>query len=199
MKQMIIVDGQEPLDLQGLFDEVQHLEYGDYVIVHENTRFVIERKTIPDYWNSLKSGRLNEQLTGCDALLVHHTMSDNEYWNIDVQRLYDTINGVSKHHIVWHVFSLNHLEKSLRRYEEQIINGTFGEFRRVHVKRDLPTIVRILADFDGIGEEKARMLLREHGTLENIFEAAYGQHFTKGIGEKTLLNISNRLGELYKE
>jgi hypothetical protein len=202
----IYVDGKEPFDIQNLFDEVMHLEYGDFLIQVNDKKFLIERKTVSDFWSSLKSGRLNTQLSGCDALLIHHQESGNEYWNIDVQKLYNAINGVNKHHIVWHVFSYNHLQETLRRYEMQIADGTFGDFRLIHVKNDLPANIRILCDFDGVAEDRARRLLRKFGTLKDLFYILLSGEddiseadWPDGVGEGTIDKMLSNLSEAYKE
>ena len=48
-----------PKDLNITFE---NLDIGDYIISKENMSYIIiERKTIPDYWSSIKDGRLREQ------------------------------------------------------------------------------------------------------------------------------------------
>jgi ERCC4-type nuclease len=193
---MITTDSREPLQIQGLFDKVERLEYGDFRIETSDTSFLIERKKIGDLWNSLKSGRLNEQLSGCDALLIHH--DEIEYlrdYNIEQIRLLDVINGITKHHMVWHVIGTKHLCDTLRRYERQMIEGTFGEFRKVVVKEDLPVAVRILAQFEGIGVERSKSLLRIYKSLNRVFRAADEQDTISGIGPGLMSKISERLAK----
>jgi ERCC4-type nuclease len=190
----IICEGREPLEIQGLFDRVESFKFGDFIIEAGDKKLIIERKKIGDLWNSLKSGRLNEQLSGCDALLIHHDEKEY-YWqhNIEQINLWNTINGISRHHIVWHVIGLKHLEDTLRRYERQMYECKFDEFRKIHVKRDIPVSVRILADFENIGEERARMLLRHYKSLNKVFQAADELEAIPGIGGVLMAGISQRL------
>ena len=69
---MIIVDSREPRRIyEPLREEIpdltiQTLNYGDYIIVGENFRMVIERKDVFDLMASLTDGRLWEQLKGIE-------------------------------------------------------------------------------------------------------------------------------------
>jgi ERCC4-type nuclease len=190
----ITTDRREPLDYQGLFDCVTEFEFGDFIIEAGGQKLIIERKKLGGLWKDLQSGRLNEQLSGCDALLIEHDQKDYFYHdNVDQIRMWDTLNGLNKHHMVFHVIGIAHLEKTLRRYERQMAEGKFGEFRKTHVKRDIPESVRILSDFTGIGEERARMLLKHYKTLNKVFQAADELEAIPGIGGHLMAGISQRL------
>lgn len=192
---MITVDSREPLVLQSIGDEVKLLPYGDFIIEINSKRLVIERKTVPDFWASLKKGRLNEQLDHSDALLIHHTIGEFTYLNPVL--FYDCLNGVcNRHNIkIWHAYDADHINKILRRYESQLANDTFGVYEPVIPKLPLPTSIRILAAFDNIGIEKAKILFEQHGSVQGVLDAAYEQERTHGIGEKTLKGIVANLTE----
>lgn len=196
---MITVAGDEPLEIQEIADEVVHLEFGDIVIEENGRKLIIERKRIGDFWSSLKSGRLNSQLMGCDALMIHGLPTEIEFFE-KPEIYYDAVNGVSKHHHVFWVLNVKHLEDTVRRYERQMKEGTFGEFKLMHVKKKkLQQCVRMLAEIDGIGVEKAKMMLSVHKNMYGVISAAESMAMTDGIGEKTLDNITGALGEDYKE
>jgi ERCC4-type nuclease len=194
---MLVVDNREPIELQSIADKIDHMQYGDIKIITLDKTFTIERKTISDFVASVHSGRLNEQLVGCDALLIHHKYGEFKY--ISEKRFYDMLNGVNKHHIVFHAYNMEHIIELIRRYEKQIEENKFGLFRKVVVKEELTTPVRVLGQFPGIGQDKARMLLKQHKNLNNVFNAAYNMHFTDGIGEITLNKIIDTLEEEYNE
>ena len=196
----IIIDSREPFDIQAIGDVVERLTFGDLVIDAGGKRLVVERKTPSGFWTDLKSGRLNDQLAGCDALVIYapfgtmpYNRNDTEY---NIQSGYITaLNGVAKHHIVWHIFSYDHYNSSMHRYEKQMEAGEFNDMRLVANKAQLPTPVRILAQFPGVGVDKATYLLKNYENLEGVFGAAYERMYIENIGEKTLENIENKLKE----
>ena len=200
---MITVDPREPFDILSIGDKIERLQYGDFKIEAGGRTLLIERKTLADFWSSLKSGRLNEQLSGCDALIIHRTAHDWHYFDDNGDNIMDALNGVSKHHIVWWADNIEHLEKTLRRYEGQLEDGSFGEFRKVIVKDDIATPVRILAQFEGIGRDRAEKLWRAFGTLQDLFFVLIDEDtsavWPEGIGQVTIQNMKNNLREKYKK
>jgi ERCC4-type nuclease len=199
---MIIIDSREPFDIQAIGDKVELLEYGDIKIIAHDKQIIIERKTPSDFWNSLKSGRLNEQLAGCDALVIYGPYGLLPFFQTDkddglsgTYRYVDALNGVSNHHIVWHASNIQHLKKMILRYEEQLYDNTFGKMRLFAKKSQLPVPVDILARFPGIGVEKATQLLEAYEDLEGVFGAAYDRLTIENIGEKSLGKIESALKE----
>lgn len=201
----IIIDRREPFEFQRIGDEVKQLEYGDAIIHTDSKDIIVERKTPTGFWTDLKSGRLNDQLTGCDVLAIFGPYGILPYSREDspdedystTKRYVDAINGISNHHIVWHVNNIIHYENTLRRYEAQLIDGKFGNLRLFNKKPKLQTPIRILSEFNGIAIEKAKLLLQSYGTLEGVFGAAYERMKIENIGEKTLENIERDLKEKY--
>lgn len=199
---MIVVAGNEPFIFQEAFDEVQHLEFGDYILKYDDKQIVIERKTINDYWNSLKSGRLHNQLSGCDVLLIDHTNPKFNY--VDEEMFWKTLNGIANHHIVWHTYSVEDIVATLRRYEQRLIEGTLGEFRLHSPKDKLPAPVRILSAFDGIGRDKAELLWKSFGTVKDFFYIVIDDinlpdnEWPKGIGVETINKVKDNLGHKYE-
>jgi ERCC4-type nuclease len=197
----IIVEAREPLQYLSIGDKVESFQYGDYIIEAGGKRIIIERKTLNSYWTDLKTGRLHDQLIGCDALVIQ---TDGFFVNND--NLIDSINGISRHHIVWFVHDKEHLEKTLRRYEMQLENGTFGAYRQFVHKEDLPVALRILSQFDGVGLDRATSLLKTFKNLSEIFEMCTfkiedTEGLPEGVGPKTMENIQNNLYDnpLYEE
>jgi hypothetical protein len=167
---MIIVDSREPTIFLGIGDVIEKLEYGDFILADGEKKIILERKTISSFYTDLHSNRLNDQLTGCDGLIIHHNDSDSDYTD-NVEDYFDKINGISTHHMVFHVANIKHLDRTLRRYEQYLIDGTFGQFRQYAKKAQLPTTIRILAQFEHIGVDRAWLLWKHFGTIENIFAA----------------------------
>jgi hypothetical protein len=182
---MIIVDSREPLPLQAIGDVVERLTYGDFIISVNEKKLILERKTLSGFYSDLHSGRLNEQLTGCDGLIIHHNNEEENYIG-ELKDYYDKVNGISTHHSVFHVVSIQHLSDTLRRYEKYMADGSYGNFRMFAKKAQLPFTVRILAQFDGIGVDRAWLLWEHFGSLENVFAALTSdfedEKWPRGIG-----------------
>lgn len=70
-KGILIVDSREPATIKGLADEIMELP-SDALIIGEYRKYVIERKTIDDLYNSVKDGRLWRQLRSMEALKEEH-------------------------------------------------------------------------------------------------------------------------------
>jgi len=199
---MIIIDSREPTVFKNMGDTTTILPKGDIMIQVNDNKFLIERKTLTDYWSSLKSGRLNEQLETCDALLLDIRAgfySIKDY--TDINRFWDTVNGVSIHHIVLLGLSLDQIRQMIRRYEKQMEINEFrifdGRVLKKDIKRDILPKVRVLSGFDHIGEEKAKILLKGNSnSLMKTFLWAISDvksHNIEGIGDITINSIKRTL------
>lgn len=181
---MIVVDDREPKGIKKLFRIVRRLSRGDFQILVDDTKLVVERKTISDFWNSLKSGRLNEQLSHSDILIVEYLYIPKK---IDWERVYDTINGVSVHHPVLLSRNALHTKKILLRLEEKLREGTFGVMRVRTVDRTLTDPrLGVLMKLPGIGEDRAKKVLQHYGSLWKAIGEYTQWDNIKGIGPKTV-------------
>jgi hypothetical protein len=147
---MIVVDSREPSEFRIVGDIVRKLEFGDYDIMTRDYlhnlseidmnkgyhHYVLERKTPTDFWQSLKNGRLNKELSGSQAMILdcheHGTdlskYFDQKYVSKDfsIDRVWDCINGVATHHTVYITTDILMLGNMLRRFEEKKVKGIFG-------------------------------------------------------------------------
>jgi len=180
---MLIVDDREPDSVKRLFSIVRRIEKGDFLIVVEDKKLTIERKTISDLWNSVKSGRLNLQLDGTDILLVEYNYIPRK---IDWEAVYDTISGVALHHPVLMTRNSLHTKKVLERIEKKLRDGTFGVMRTCQVDRTYedPRLGTI-ASYPGIGVIRAKKILEHYHTVENALKNMEHWDEVQGIGKKT--------------
>jgi len=195
---MIIVDDREPEEIQLIADEIKRLEYGDIVIDTDSRKLILERKTIPDLFQSLFTGRLNDQLIGCDGLLLDlrkHGFEISKYFQYSKSGynpivFINLLNGISTHHRIFYFISIEQLKSMLIRFEDKISRDEFGQIREVMPKSRLPVQVRILSQYPGVGIEKAKLLLTHYGSIEAVEEAASIIDVIPGVGVKTLESIN---------
>lgn len=194
---MIIVDDREPEDIQSIGDLIKRLEYGDIVIESSDKKLVIERKTPTDLTQSLFNGRLNDQLAGCDALLVDmrkHGFNMAEYFrgmNNGPIPFINLLNGIATHTMIFYCLTLDQLKSMLNRFEDKINKGEFGKLRSIAPKSKLPVQVRILSQYPGVGIERAKILLKTYKSISAVEEAASITETIPGIGLKTVESINN--------
>ena len=193
----------------GLPLEIGELVYGDYAWLDTKQRaWGLEYKSGSDFLQSVASGRLHEQLAGmadtydfpllvvstvfkpdrdetiwCDR--IHHQWN---YRSLEAMRIAFWVRGVLP--ITLHSESCFPL--ALKAYYELSQRGleeagtAFQKTQIVTFKDGLRGPLRVLANFDGIGEERARSLLEVYGSLENVFaQDVKGLMAVKGIGSKT--------------
>lgn len=181
---MIICDAREPNSVKQQFRIVQRLQKGDFLIVVEEKRLIVERKTVSDLWNSLKSGRLNIQLDGTDLLVVEYNFIPRK---IDWEKLYDAISGVALHHPVILTRNVLHTKKVMDRIEQKLRDGTLGVMRTCQVDRTYEDPrIGTLTPYPGIGPERAKKILEHFRTVENALKNMEHWNQVPGIGSKTV-------------
>lgn len=197
------------LEKQGVPITVQKLDVGDYICGD----VLVERKDIQDYLGSLVSGHLNQQLyelsfnADLSYLIVEGYISEAlMYRKLNREIYYSSLVGSS-------------LKKSPDGKQGQIVTVqtespfdtalfikhlygkvVSGEPRLPRLKKAVYSqderLIYVLSSFPGIGERKARAILREVKTLRN-FSLSSMEELVKveGIGEKiasTLHGLLNR-------
>lgn len=190
---MLIGDRREPEKMRDQCDAVRTLAKGDYLIIVNSDgerRMLIERKTASDFWASLQSKRLQEQLLGCDILIFEKCWVPKKT-GIDWNRLYSALNGVAAHTVVMQTNTPVHTIKQLRLIETKLRSGEWGAMRRPVI---LPSpagtenedAVRILMGFPGVAEGRAMDILVHYGCLQKALDSvdAWADE-VKGIGPKT--------------
>jgi ERCC4-type nuclease len=197
---MIVIDSREPVDVLAWGDKIELMQYGDIVLRQGNVDYKIERKTPEGYVGDLKSGRLDQQLAGCQALLIdlRRTRFDFDYrYTGHLDEWFDKLNGTASHHTVYFTFSDKQAVDMFRRYDEKLRLGKLGTLKVPVVKRaGLNPSVRILSNFEGIGVDKATILLKVYKSLDGVFNAASNGETLPGIGQGTNDKICNRLKEI---
>lgn len=131
-----------PKDLNITFE---NLDIGDYIISKENMSYIIiERKTIPDYWSSIKDGRLREQkkrlldnydsnkifylvegnLSNHDLSLKYHNLNnDTIISSIINTMLRDKINVIHTANVDESIIFIKSLYKKIEKYGFEFINN----------------------------------------------------------------------------
>lgn len=186
---VIIVDDREPEGYRKLFDRVQRLPRGDYWVMVDSARLICERKTISDFWNSLKKGRLHMQIQSVDLILLEHRWVPRKEFRWD--RFYDVVNGINVHGppVVW-VRNPVHLQKTLRRYEERIRRGEWGMTRKPLIMSDeKDPELAILAALPGVGVVRARSILSHYGSWREAIANVERWHEVDGVGPVTVRKV----------
>ena len=193
---IILVDRREPHGILKLFDKdhITTLEFGDFKIVGEEKNLLVERKTISDMWNSLKSGRLNMQLTMVDILIIEYVYIPKR---IDWERIYDVMSGLSMHHpVVWTRHHL-HTYNALKRIERKLNDGTLGTLRVpvVQTSPGLDDRIAILAMFPNVGAQRAEAILSHYGNLNEALNNIGKWTDVDGVGPKTVRRVEELLAD----
>ena len=193
---MIEVDRREPKGILSMFDKEQivTLEFGDFRISSDDRTILVERKTISDMWNSLKSGRLNMQLTMVDMLIIEYVYIPRK---IDWEKIYDVMSGLSIHHpVIWTRHHL-HTYKALRRIERKLLDDTLGTLR-VPIIRTSPGLddrIAILALFPGVGAQRAEKIFNYFGSLAEALKNVNMWADIDGVGPKTVQKALEMLSD----
>lgn len=182
--------------------EMIQLTTGDYLI---NNQILIERKRLPDFLESLKSGRLFQQAyrminSGFRPMIILEG-SKEEINNRQIKR--DAVQGALLHLTVFlgipiiRSASLAETVRLLQFTGNQLIEKSLPRFRRPVFNKPLPRItyhhkkmLAVLISIRGIGIEKASSLLNHFGTLKEIYNAGIDElQKSYGIGPKLAAEI----------
>lgn len=201
----IIVDIHEPEDIKEKLDcIVEHLAVGDYMLIGEKGKVVIERKEINDLVSSLRSNRLWEQLHGLKVLEEEEgfrplVLVEGEQWKafkfgkMNLAQWYGLLQAITVGYGIPVVFTkdegqtvvfLKTLDNRLGRAEKYI--------KPVTVKKEGRTPVEqaedMLCALDLIGRKKAQEILTHYSVRELVMKPQLLLGI-RGIGEKACKNF----------
>ncbi len=190
---MLLIDCHEPKEIidklrSDIKVEVLSLKYGDYSF----SDAVIERKTLSDFFSSLKSKRLHSQLDNMNLFykekyLLIEGFFDFSYVN-NIDFLYKQIENFTLDFNAKILFSMN-------------ISSTADLIRRIYFKKNIFYMPGLKKDkiyyaskFFGISVKKLRILNKRFGSISNILKADKKElKSLEFIGEKTIKNIRERI------
>lgn len=188
---MIIVDVHEPEKVKALADEVRELPI-DVIIEGSERKYAVERKTILDFWNSVKDGRLWKQMKyledmrneGYVSFLViigswskvfkfAKTMTPIKMIGMQVALSSFGVSVVQLPNHEWFLIFLNYLKNK---------SGQKRSYSRVNIPKPITRTlweeqVDVLRAIDGIGEKTAEKLLQKFGSVKSVVNASREELF----------------------
>ena len=196
---MIIRDTRETKEkLVNAFPKAYFLEHGDYLIMVEDRKLLIERKSISDAIHSFHQKRLDEQILHVDILLVENNWYTLKKYRHQTENILKHLNRISLALPVIRTESVNDTIWTLYHLEEMLRNGEVGELRKPIIKSDLPDGMAkqalVLMGFPGIGADRAYKLLKAYGSLEEAVLNLPNWYLVEGIADLTV----KRVTEFYK-
>jgi DNA excision repair protein ERCC-4 len=183
----------------------RQLPVGDYII---EDKIIIERKTIPDFMQSIKDGRIFKQayrmanFPGPSLLLIEG--NKNEMRNYNIKR--NAVLGVFVHISVLMgipvLRSENYRESfsMIKSLGDQLYN--MPSYSKIYPKNPPVRVsqpadrhkIQLVQSIPGLGSNKACNLLRKFGSVKNIAKATPEKLMrVEGIGKKLSQNIVSLL------
>lgn len=210
---MIIIDVQEPDKIKKAFKKlkipfkVKPLKVGDFT----NTRdtFIAERKSLNDFWSSMVDHRIDAQ-----PKEMYEMYKSNRYVFVEVGSLADLSFVKRKPGWIYSKFGeIENWKCNFREYLDeydlarklQALDIYLGRERVVRERRKvikgIPKEQQVLASFDNVGKKRAKLWLKELGSLNQIFiDVTNGGKKSlkiKGIGPKTISKMKNVILKKY--
>lgn len=188
---MLIVDSREPKTAVDYFAsrnvkyEIQALNYGDYLILGRKN-FVIERKDIFDFFNSLDDGRLWNQLSGIEKYADYRRLLLVEGNLSKVMAVRKSVNyarfvgALTKVISGWDVsiYMTNSFSNSMyfiERLNYTMDKGINESYKIANIdkigRKVEQEVIDILGAISGIGDKKAVDGLKAFGSIKNVFKA----------------------------
>jgi len=211
---MIYIDANEPKDIQemlrniGLDFKVKKLYVGDYVVEGKNGVIAVERKAISDYISSLVDGRLQNQLYNLStyyeysflvivgyvsyALMYSKFRRDAYIASLISASLKKSPTGKSGQVIVVNVETDYDFALFLKMLQKFLNEQELYRLPRLVVNKEDKELMyaSMLTAIPGIGEEKAKAIIRKFKTIQNVANATIEQLMNvEGIGRKTAERI----------
>ncbi len=205
---MIYVDDREPdrivkiLGSIGVIAEKRRLDVSDYLIVNKSYEVAIERKEINDFVNSIVDGRIFRQahkLTSRYPLSFIFIIGDIkdilEIRDIGVEPLIGAIISITIRNELGQIIPLFFRDEyemclAMKYIERKLIKGELKIVPRISYREDYE--IAMLMAIPGIGEEKAKRLIKHFKNLRNIANASITELMrVNGIGEKQAKRIYN--------
>jgi len=196
---MIIRDTRElKPKLVAAFPKAYFLPHGDYLIMYEDRKLLVERKSIGDAIHSFHQKRLDEQILHVDVLLVENNWYTLKKFRNQALNIMKHLNRIALAMPVVRTESVGHTIEELYRMEEMLKNDQVGELRKPIIKSDLPDGMAkealVLMGFPGIGADRAYKLLKAFGSLEAAIANIKSWYLVEGISDIT----TNRVTEFYQ-
>jgi ERCC4-type nuclease len=181
------------------------LECGDFLLTADPSKrpLLVERKTVPDFLNSLRSKRLFDQLVGLCAqkeLMDVIILLEGNLWQVEKFRKWpiaSLVREMDSIELVWKVPILPVLNQRwtavwlVSKAKELDQPYVKREFAMRSVPRHLTLQERQLYVMEGVGGRAvARALLEKFGSIEGVVRASEEELKIKGlIGEKKAKEI----------
>jgi len=188
---VIIADYREPKAFREKADRVIKLPC-DYIIGASDQIIRVERKTWTDLYNSVVSGRFNNQVQHVDEVIVvsNSFVPYDVYKIITSQRMIDIINGIETHHVLKFAMDIEHFFRILRRIENKLKKREYRIIRvppTYHEQADCLQVQALAVVLGGKSVGRAKEVLKVYKTLENALANIDNWHKdVKGIGKKTV-------------
>ena len=193
---MLLIDCHEPKSLIEKLQlripvEILKLKYGDYSF----SDCIIERKTLSDFFSSLKNQRLAEQMENIsrhysEKYLLIEGFFDFSYVN-NIDYLYSELFKITLDFDVKLIFSKD-------------IGGTAHVIRKLYFRKNFGYRIKTLnhdkihcaSKLFGINHNKFEILLSKFGNIKTIANADISDlKNIKSIGKRTIEKIKNTLNE----
>jgi DNA excision repair protein ERCC-4 len=210
----VIIDDREPISIEqefltkgNLLVQRKRLDVGDYIFDNE---LIVERKTVKDYCESIKDGRLFRQVSKLAKnkvtafMILEGRQKDFKETDFSVQAIQGILVSVSlgfRIPILRSKSIRESVEIMLQGYKqltkdrllEQRIFPRKGNFKK---KKDrfLEEKIHILEGFPGVGVDRAKSLLDHFGNLKAVFDADLENLLeVKGFGRISAKNFKEIL------
>ena len=195
---MLLIDCHEPHEIveslkSAIPAKVIRLKYGDYSFCESD--IIIERKTLSDFFSSLKSNRLKEQMEGMsrhytEKYLLIEGFFDFSYVN-NIGYLYSKLAEIMLDFDVRVVFSKD-MEQSARLIKRIYLKGRWRRNSKA-INRKNDSVHHAAKLFD-ISEKKLKIIFSKFGCIRDISNAKKKEfRGVKCIGNKTVGKIKNAL------
>ncbi|MHA1333247.1 MAG: ERCC4 domain-containing protein [Candidatus Odinarchaeia archaeon] len=181
---------------------IKPLRIGDYLIVSDDL-FLIERKSVSDFLNSVNNGHLSIQLRNVDKygysdkliIVVEGNLSYASYRKFNIKRLMSILHSLSRKYLLIstpnatytanYINWLNGLSKSKKANEDA------AEFFRRTAPKSFTMEEKVKYVAQGFaGVKTAERLLKHFGNIKNIVNASEDDLLeVEGIGKKTAKSL----------
>ena len=193
---MLLIDSHEPKEIiekikEAIPAQVLRLKYGDYSF----SDIAVERKTLADFFSSLKANRLGEQMENIsrcytEKYLLIEGFFDFSYVN-NIGYLYSELSKIA-------------IDFDVRMILSKDAEDTAGIIKRMYFRKNFGCNLKTLkqdkthyaAKLFGITNNKLEILLSKFGSIKNIANADKKDFKSiKSIGNKTIEKIKISLNE----
>ncbi|MBI3036099.1 hypothetical protein HYY71_07305 [Candidatus Woesearchaeota archaeon] len=191
---MLLIDCHEPDEIIKKLEpflptRALALKYGDYTF----SDTVIERKTLSDFFSSIKNNRLKEQMENISRFYTEKYLLIEGFFDFDyvnnIEYLYSGLIDIT-------------LDSDVKVMFSKDIGQTINTIKRIYRQRNFGYPIHVLkkdriyhaSKFFGISKRKLEMLFSRFDNIRNIMNAEK-KDFKElsGIGESTVKSIKKSL------